>query len=306
MKADHRHELKTNELAEWIGNLPQWAQENRTTLMAVGAVVVVALGVYFVRFYRRDSALERQQVHLTNLVTQLPNELERVAAGLAQGSDQSMSLVPLARDLGDFAENTPNREMAAVALIKRAEALRAELHYRLEGASREEIARQIASAQQSYREALERAGSVPALAAAAQFGLGLCEEELGNFEQAREIYTRVANEKDYSGTTAQAAAAHRLTTMDDYRTIVVFKPAPPKPVTPTTPTLQFTPDNVFGPNQVPIAPNEPNVSTPNTPGQGGETDGTEVSEVNAPAQSDEPAGRPAETPVREADTPSGN
>ena len=33
MKSDHRHELKTNELAEWLGNLPQWTKENLVTII---------------------------------------------------------------------------------------------------------------------------------------------------------------------------------------------------------------------------------------------------------------------------------
>ena len=35
MKAEHRHELKTNELVEWLTNLPQWANENLTTIIGV-------------------------------------------------------------------------------------------------------------------------------------------------------------------------------------------------------------------------------------------------------------------------------
>ncbi len=31
MKAEHRHELKTNELADWIVHFPQWFKENQTT-----------------------------------------------------------------------------------------------------------------------------------------------------------------------------------------------------------------------------------------------------------------------------------
>ena len=52
MKSDHRHELKTNELADWLTHFPQWAQENRTTLIGAGVVVVLVIGGYFVRVYR--------------------------------------------------------------------------------------------------------------------------------------------------------------------------------------------------------------------------------------------------------------
>ena len=89
------------------------------------------------------------------------------------------------QDLQDFAQKSSNNDMAALALIQRGDALRAELHYRSErdqprraGHSRS------AKAQASYQQALDRKPSSPSLAAAAQYGLGLCEEELGNFDKA--------------------------------------------------------------------------------------------------------------------------
>ena len=72
MKADHRHELKTNELADWLGHFPEWAQENRTTLIAAGAVIVVlAVVLYFVRFYRADASMHEHE-RLTGLVDAAP------------------------------------------------------------------------------------------------------------------------------------------------------------------------------------------------------------------------------------------
>jgi len=247
MKADHRHELKTNELADWLTHFPQWAQENRTTLIAAGAAVVVLIGVYFVRFYRKDIDV-RQHVQLTNLVTQVSAQKQTIAQAASQGTDQSVTLLPIAQDLHSFAEGSGNDRMAALALIKRAEAMRMELHYRLTAADREEVAKQIAQAQTAYRAALERASSNPTLAAAAELGLGLCDEELGNFEEAKAAYRQVAENADYEGTAAQAAAAHRLKTVDDYTGAVIFPPAPePNPAAASAPTIQLGPDAVNPP-----------------------------------------------------------
>ena len=44
MKSDHRHELKTNELAEWLRNLPEWTKENLVTIIIVVVVVAVLVG----------------------------------------------------------------------------------------------------------------------------------------------------------------------------------------------------------------------------------------------------------------------
>ena len=208
MKADHRHELKTNELADWLAHFPEWAQENRTTLIGAGVVVVLLIAVYFVRFYRADAGV-RHHIQLTNLVTQVPAQKRQIAQAATQGADQSLVLLPVAQDLENFAGATGDDRMAAMALIKRAEALRAELHYRRTEPAPEEVAKQIGQAKESYQQALDRAASVPALAAIANFGLGLCAEELGNFDQAKEIYRALAENADYAGTAAQAAAVHR-------------------------------------------------------------------------------------------------
>ena len=75
MKSDHRHELKTNELADWMAHFPEWAKQNRTNLILVAVVIVAAVAVYFWSFYRRDVVSVRNQARLTSLVTQVPLSL---------------------------------------------------------------------------------------------------------------------------------------------------------------------------------------------------------------------------------------
>jgi tetratricopeptide (TPR) repeat protein len=293
MKSDHRHELKTNELADWLAHFPQWAKENRTTLIGAAVVIVVAAAVYFWVFYQNRVVSARTQVRLTNLVTQLPTQKGAIARSLSQGTDQSYVLLDVARDLQEFAQSAKDDEMAALALIDRAEAIRAELHYRLGNVSKAELAKQIALAQASYQKALERASGTPALAAKAQFGLGLCEEELGDFDKAREIYQTVASNADYEGTVAQVEAEYRLETMADYKGSVVFKLAPepqPEAVGPQAsgPVVRVTPGDANAPIVIPM-PNDIGVA-PTAPGPEPEsdvlpdaTDAVEVLEVNVPA-----------------------
>jgi len=226
MKADHRHELKTNELAEWIANLPEWAKENRTTIIGVTAVIVAAAGIYFWRFYRKDVVSVERQLRLTGISNQLAIGKMQVLQAQSEGRDLSFILLQPAENLKAFAQETKDNQMAAFALIKRAEALRSELHYRRGPASEQDLVVQINQAKASYAEALERAASNPQLAAAAKFGLGLCEEELGNFDQARQTYQDIASNPEFEGTVTKAAAKYRLDTMADYQTKVVFKPAP--------------------------------------------------------------------------------
>jgi tetratricopeptide (TPR) repeat protein len=127
--------------------------------------------------------------------------------------------------------------MAALALIKRAEALRAELHYRLSSVSSQDLETVIGQAKTSYTQAIEKAPTSPSLVAAAKFGLGLCEEELGEFEKAAQIYREVTENPDFQATVANAAAKRRLETMDDYKQKLAFKPAP-IPTTPLMPLVE--------------------------------------------------------------------
>ena len=161
MRSDHRHELKTNELADWIANFPEWANKNRTSLVAAAAVILVALLVYFVSFYRTNVVSVGNQTRLTTLVTEVPQQMSRIASAAMQGQDESYVLVQTEQDLQDFAQKSSNNDMAALALIQRGAAARAELHYRLSEISHDELVKQMAKAQASYQQALDRKPSLP-------------------------------------------------------------------------------------------------------------------------------------------------
>jgi len=233
MKSEHRHELKTNELAEWLSNLPQWTKENLTTIIVISTVIVAAAAFYLWYRYSK-SAVAEEQLEFTNLLNQLSASKMQVLNAQAQGRDLSFILLQPANSLGNFAQYAKSDQMAALALIKRAEALRTELHYRPGTVSEQDLTAQINQAKAAYTEAIQtrlKRTSNPSLMATAEFGLGLCEEELGNFEKAQQIYQVIAENPDFEGAVAVAQAKHRLETMADYKQKVIFKPAPAPPDT---------------------------------------------------------------------------
>jgi tetratricopeptide (TPR) repeat protein len=233
MKSEHRHELKTNELAEWLSNLPQWTKENLTTIVVISAVIVVA-AAFYIRHRYSKTAVAEEQLEFTNLLNQLSASKMQVLNAQAQGRDLSFILLQPANSLGNFAQTAKSDQMAALALIKQAEALRTELHYRPGTVSEQDLMAQINQAKAAYTEAIHsrlKRTSNPSLMAAAEFGLGLCEEELGNFEKAQQIYQVIAENPDFEGAVAVAQAKHRLETMADYKQKVIFKPAPALPDT---------------------------------------------------------------------------
>ena len=239
MKSEHRHELKTNELAEWLGNLPQWTKENLTTILVVVAVVVVGATFLTWRTYNKNVVQVRGHLEFSNLLDQLTASKLQVQNAQGQGQDLSFMLLQPANSLGNFAQNTSNNRMAALALIKQGEALRTELHYRPGLISEQDLTSQINQAKAAYAGAVQKSSANASLKATAEFGLGLCEEELSNFQEAQQIYQGIVANAGYEGTVANAAAQHRLDTMDDYRQKAVFKPAP-EPVA-AQPTIQINP-----------------------------------------------------------------
>jgi len=237
MKSDHRHELKTNELADWLSHLPEWTKENLITIVIVAAVVVAAAAIYGWRLYSKDVVQVQEQTEFTTLINQVSSGKMQILQGQqSQGRDWSFVLLQPANTLQTFAQKTSNKRMAALALIKRAEALRAELHYG--NVEEQYLINQTNLAKASYAEAIEKCPTNPSLAATAKFGMGLCEEELGNFEQARQIFQDIAGNSDFQSTLSRIRAKRRLETMADYQQKIVFKstPKPPTPTVQTTPT----------------------------------------------------------------------
>ncbi len=228
MKAEHRHELKTNELAEWLINFPQWAKENAKMIIYLSVLVVVFAGLYFWKVYEKRVISDREQLDFTNFISQISQGKTQIIQAQAQGVDTSYTLIQAADNLKNIAQDTKNEQMAAMALIKEGDMLRMEMHYRLGTMSAEDIVAQTNRAKDCYTKALEKSSTNPSLTATAKFGLGLCEEDLGNFEQARQIYSEITEDPGFESTVAAAEAKMRLLTMADYQSKVVFKPSPIK------------------------------------------------------------------------------
>ena len=93
MKSEHRHELKTNELAEWLSNLPQWTKDNLTTIIVISVVIIAAAAFYYVRYSYSKSAVAEEQLEFTNLLNQLSASKGEVLRAQSQGIDLSFILL---------------------------------------------------------------------------------------------------------------------------------------------------------------------------------------------------------------------
>jgi hypothetical protein len=229
MKSDHRHELKTNELAEWLVNFPQWAKENHKTIIGI-IVLIISIACFFTWKFYKNTATEREQLEFTSLLNSISDAKMQVVNAHMQGSDVSYLLLQRAGDLKTFSEKASNDNIAAISIIKQADSLRAELHYRNGEINKQTIIDQINQAKAAYTKAIELTSSNYVLRAIATFGLGLCAEELSNFKEARQIYQNIVDNPDFKGTTTLVQVQQRLKIMSDYERDIVLLPAPiPEP-----------------------------------------------------------------------------
>jgi len=248
MKAEHRHDLKTNELAAWLGNMPVWANQNLRTIIYVTVVVVLVLALFIYYRYQKTVGAAREQGNLTTLLSQLPQQKAFIAQKQMKGEDNSFTLLNLTDGLDSIAKSASSDAVAAMALIKNAEIMRTELQLRFGSISQQDIAAQIGKAKENYTKALDtylKRSPNTSLEALAKIGLGLCEEELGNPDGARKLYQEVATGVAFEGSVPAAAAKQCLLAMNSFTEKLVLKPMP-------RPKLQM---------QVPV------VSEPNAPAQ---------------------------------------
>jgi hypothetical protein len=258
MRAEHRHELKTNELAAWIANLPQWARDNRNTIIYVSVAAVVIIGAVGWYWYNKNVQSSQKQYELTYLLSRLPSDKIQILQ--AEGVDLSFRLNQVANRLRELADRADDPQMTALALIEEAKARRTALHYQQRPVAGPELETIINQVKGSYNRALTLADGNRTLKAAAEFGLGLCEEELGDLETAKQIYNDIVENSIYDGTVAAAQANIRLKTMDDYQAPVYFVKSPPKPPpTPMRPPTDLKPADInLSPidfNMIPVTPN---------------------------------------------------
>lgn len=233
MKAEHRHELQKNELADWLSNLPQWAKENSKVIIGLSIAVIVIILLFGGIYYRKNVVQVRRQQEYTAILTSVADAKNRAVQTQSLGVNGSYFLAQVADDLKNLAQKTSNKNLAAMALIKQGEALRAELQYSTQTPDKDKLNEQVTKAKDAYTLALQKT-TEKNLTAAAKFGLGLCDEDLGNFDQAKKIYEEIVAEPDFSHTTTATEAKVRLLNLSDNQQDVVFPPSPIKIVLPAT------------------------------------------------------------------------
>lgn len=246
MDAEHRHELKTNELADWLGHLPQFLKDNANTIIGV-ALICIALITWplFNRMSRQKDMA--QQSEMTQSIQMLDQDVYQVVSApdddvLAQTEALNTMLVN-ADTLIEKAAEADNPNLAALAMIKGAQAIRTQLHL-TKTLDAETLETQIEKARQAYQEAIDTA-QTPTLKAMAQLGLGLCSEELGQTAQAAEIYQKIIDNEAYQATPLPVQAQQRLDGLEENAEAFVFAEAPQPETTESIATPNMTAESAI-------------------------------------------------------------
>ena len=287
MDPGHRHELKTIELADWIAHLPGFLRRNWAQIVGAALIIIGLLAVPIFKRTRHNAAQTRQ-AETTQLIQSIAQEKVMVVRNQGTGILETQSqLLVVASSLEAAANKAKNPYSAALALIKRAEAFRADLHYQPGRVERSIVQAQISQARKAYELAIEKAQGNNTLIGMARIGLGLCAEELGKFDQASQIYQEIASNADFAGTIFPAQAQLRLEIMDDSRAKFVFVAAPE----PEPPTVEVeipgglggeTIDELIGP-VMPQSLGDETVETETTPQESGNSEATSETAPSAAA-----------------------
>ncbi len=225
MDANKRHELHSNELVDFLKNLPEYLKENKNMVIGVALIVVGLISWPLLNNMKKESNLGKQ-IELTAALSELEMGKMSVLAQMQNEKSESLNtLLVAATHLQEQAAKVGDDNMESLALIKRAQALRSDIHFRKEATAADVVSSQMKQAQEAYQSALDKS-KMPVLKAMAQFGLGLCSEELGQLDQAKDLYQKIVAEPAYAPTPIPAQAKQRLEAMTDNNAKFVFV-APP-------------------------------------------------------------------------------
>lgn len=231
MDSEHRHELRDNELVKWIKNTPDFLRENLLPVIGV-CCILLGLWMWWAKPLQglKDNSQRREQSVVTDNIQKIEVEKMVAAQSGMMGQEMSTSLVNMANKIEAAGGESKNKNAAALAYIKSAEALRTDLHYANE-VEREIVLDQIGKAKVLYEKAIAKAGDNPTLTGMAKFGLGLCSEEVGDYEAAGKIYAEIAADAGLEGTIFPIQAAKRVAALVDNQEKFVFvdRPEPEVP-----------------------------------------------------------------------------
>ena len=322
MKAERRHELKTNTLAHQLENLPEFGRQYGTKILL--AIVAVLAIVVFVRYQARASREAREQAADTfaaalsgiNNLDRIPNMLDGRAAAEQRKQVQEQA----ARAIQQVLDQSKDASLRADALL-----VRGDLNWKLatlpeiRGAETQPSLRLAESdtdllekARVAYEAAASADGARPLTVANARLSLAAVAEEQSKWDEARKHYEQLVADPRTPEPFKHDARVRSEELADISKPILLGKPAtrpvaelpelgPPAPE-PTTGATTTT-----SPATTTTAPAEEGPEPAETPvepqGKSEESAAPEASAPEAPAPVAPAPEAPAPAPAAPAEQP---
>lgn len=258
MKAERRHELKTNSLAKSLEGLPQYWREYGSRVLLV--VLVAAITFLLVRYWNDKKAREQETIS-TSLETAHTalRELERAPLELAGGAPASAIAEERERltqqvdtALAGLVSATKDPKVLSNAYLARGDLYwtlanfpalpGSETQPSLDVPNRDGVLEQ---ARSWYQKVIDQ-GNAATLDDQfyARVGLAAVAENLRQWDKARDQYNAIANSGSMTPSYKQYAT-ERLAQSSQYETTPLIVPAPPAP--PVAPAPPPTTERAVGP-----------------------------------------------------------
>lgn len=242
MRAEERHKLKTNELAESLSELPDYLrQHGNKILTGVIIILVLVLGFFWWR-NAQASAREENIARLNDLLAQkmLLQGLSVQQAQVEKKGDEQNLPYDAANLVSGFkavAEKAAESPMALIAMKEQAEALRSQLLYSSQPITDEQRKTLCTQAEGIYEQMKNGFPNSSQALGIANLGLALLAEEQGNWDKAREIYQQMVadGETRLAGTMYPVQAQLRLKRIDEISQPIEFPLPSIAPAVPNEP-----------------------------------------------------------------------
>jgi len=239
MKAKDRHRLKTNELAQTMSELIDYIRQhgNRLLTIAVILLVVVVGGGWWLRSRTTQQRQQHEQLaaqlQRTSLMqveaaqrAQLGSELADEQPAAAPYDAETVSAV-----LGNLSQEAQGAAVGMTALLAQAEVARSALYFSEQDISPGQKSELCAQVRDIYNQILQQYPHETWVVGFARMGLALVDEELGQWDQARQKYEEIAADdgEKLAGTAFPRLAQKRLDILDDISIPIDLPLTPPVP-----------------------------------------------------------------------------
>jgi tetratricopeptide (TPR) repeat protein len=182
MKAEHRHELQTNQLAQWLDDAVEKLKPYARAIIGLLVALAIVLGVYaYLGMVQRRTEMAAADQFVTALESPGPRELQNTMDEYRGTQPAVMAQLVLAERMLDDGANSlfSNKQAGRESLFKAAEAF----------------------------ATVDKESHDPTLRSWALYGLGRAHESMGDLDRARDDFQRLAKEYP-DGPLADSARTH--------------------------------------------------------------------------------------------------